>query len=145
MIKISKKIENGILALQYIASKQGKLVSAKEIAEKLNIPFDFTSKILQILKNKDIVVSVQGKSGGYKLKRKSNEISVGEIVEALESKTFMSMVECSLQNNDSTCGRTASCSIKHTMSNLQDKLNLIIYSTPLSEFGDATEFDNQVV
>jgi len=142
MIKISKKIENGILALQYISSKQGELVSAKEIADNLNLTFDFISKILQLLKSKGLIISVQGKSGGYKLKRQSSEISIGEIIEALENRAFISMVDCSLNNTESTCGRTPSCSIKHTMNDLQDKINSIIYSTSLSEFGDPSNYAN---
>jgi Rrf2 family protein len=63
-------------------------VTVKEIAEHEGFSTTFTEKILQGLRRAGIVVSQQGNKGGWMLTRPPSEISLKEIVEALEGSTF---------------------------------------------------------
>ena len=53
MIRISKKLEYALMALKFISNSKLKLVTAREISDKSNIPYDLLSKILQKLKNEN--------------------------------------------------------------------------------------------
>lgn len=64
------------------------VVTIKEIAEGERYPAPYMEKILQALKRAKLVVSQQGNHGGYKLAKKPSEITVKEVIDALEGGTF---------------------------------------------------------
>ncbi|HVO73262.1 MAG TPA: Rrf2 family transcriptional regulator [Ignavibacteriaceae bacterium] len=81
----SKKCEYGLQAVLYLAAHMDKnVVSAEEIAKKLNIPKEFVSKILQNLTESGIVYSKKGKSGGFALAKDPQKIKLIDIVAAID-------------------------------------------------------------
>jgi len=92
---LSKSCSYGIRASIYIATQQNKqYVPIKEIAKTLNISFHFLTKILQILTKKGIIDSVKGPGGGVGLKRKPNEITILDIIHAVDNDNIFD--ECVL-------------------------------------------------
>jgi len=88
LFKFTKQTEYAILALQYITKNKNRLVSAKEIADELEIPFQFTSKILQQLIKSNIIESKQGVKGGYKLLKEPKNILITEIMEIFDPSSL---------------------------------------------------------
>ena len=81
----SKKCEYGLQAVLFLAAHQdNKVIPVDDIAEKLNIPKEFVSKILQSLTNSGIVVSKKGKSGGFSLAQDPKKIKLIDIVAAID-------------------------------------------------------------
>ncbi len=81
----SKKCEYGLQAVLFLAAKDpGQIISADEIAKKLNIPKEFVSKILQNLTESGIVLSKKGKSGGFALAKDPGKIRMIDIVAAID-------------------------------------------------------------
>jgi Rrf2 family protein len=64
-------------------------IQAKQVAEKRQIPLKFLEQILIQLKNADIVKSVRGASGGYLLARPAEDITLKDIVDAVEGGVRM--------------------------------------------------------
>ena len=90
MVGISTKGTYAIAAMYALStSPRQKLLQIKEIAASTQISHGYLEQILATLKKSDLVISVRGVNGGYKLSRGANEIVVLEIVEALEGKLFM--------------------------------------------------------
>jgi Rrf2 family protein len=131
MIKLSKKIEYAIIAIQYIAAQNDKMVSAKEISEKLNLSFEFLAKTLQSLMKKGLINSYHGIHGGYNLAKKPEEITVGSIINAIEPKK--TIVDCFSDSYRLACSRTNFCSIRHSMEDIQNKIDDIFNSTTIAE------------
>lgn len=129
MLRLSKKVEYGILALQYLAKNKDDLKTAKEMADDLDISFEFLAKTLQTLKRKGLVNTIQGMKGGYSLVKSPEEISLFEIISSLENHP--EIVECV---NADTCEREEYCSIKSPMHVIQEKINTIFNEMKLSEF-----------
>lgn len=72
-----------IQALTYLADQpSGKLVGAREMATKLEIPMPFLWKILRHLSQEKLVRSFKGVRGGYELARPAKSIRVSEILAA---------------------------------------------------------------
>ncbi len=132
MLKISKRVEYAILAIEHIAKNKEKRLSAKEIAGDLSIDFDFLAKTLQLLKSRDIVASKKGKGGGYELRKSINKITVGEVIMAVEKIDRIYLVDC-LEHNDGSCGRTAACSMRLPFLNIQNKINSIFDNTTIKD------------
>jgi Rrf2 family protein len=136
MVRLSKKTEYALLAMQYIGWNEKEVVSAKEIAENLNIPYDFLSKTLQGLMKYGLVVSRQGKQGGYKLAREVDDITLADIINAVEEKYAMSIVECFDGNGSASCNRAKVCSIRDPLKKIQSRVEKVFSTTKLNELVD---------
>src|SRR5256885_17229581 len=85
MLRFTKRADYGLMAIHYIAIHDDLgAVSVKRIAEEFSIPQELLAKILQKLAKQGLIVSQNGPKGGYVLSRRPGEISVGEVVRALE-------------------------------------------------------------
>ena len=88
-MRFTTKTEYGLICLVYMARhSSADLVTIGEIVKKEHFSSTYIEKILQKLRSAKIVVSHQGKQGGYALARKPAEITLKEIIEALEGHTF---------------------------------------------------------
>jgi len=87
---LSNSCKYGVRAVLLIASKpavEGK-VGLKTIASELNIPQPFLAKILQILSKSKILISAKGPHGGFSLMRPATDITLMDIVRAIDSDEF---------------------------------------------------------
>ena len=86
-MKISAKVECGIIALVDIAvnSADGNIVKVASISKRNNISAKYLEQIFPLLRQTGIINSVKGASGGYVLSRPSSEITLKEIVNALDN------------------------------------------------------------
>ena len=81
----SKKCEYGLQAVLYLAATdEDYICSSEEISNKLLIPREFTSKILQSLTESKIIESRKGKAGGFKLAKKASELKLIDVVIAID-------------------------------------------------------------
>jgi len=85
---------------------EGKYAMVKHIAQEEAIPAHFLAKILQQLARKGLLRSSKGPTGGFSLRRKAEEISLMDIVQALDGlndyeKCASGLAEC---NDDAPCG-----------------------------------------
>jgi Rrf2 family protein len=88
-MRFTTRTEYGFVCLVFMAKNVSKsVVTVKEIAEKEHFSSTYIEKIMQGLRAANIVISHQGKEGGYSLARHSSQITLKEIIEALEGKTF---------------------------------------------------------
>ena len=85
---------------------RGRYIPLKDIAERLGISKKYLEIILREMVAGNLVVGSSGKGGGYKLCRKPEEYSVGEILELMEGS--LAPVAC-LAENAAACPRAAIC------------------------------------
>src|SRR3989442_13446673 len=93
MLRFTKRADYGLMAIHYIAVQEDVgAVSAKRIAEEFGIPPELLAKILQRLAKRRLIASHNGPKGGYVLSRHPSEITVGEVIRALEGP--INIVSC---------------------------------------------------
>jgi Rrf2 family nitric oxide-sensitive transcriptional repressor len=80
----SKKTDYALHALIIMARDKNFEYSASELAEIENVSVSYLAKVMQKLSKNNIVRSSEGKTGGYRLNRKAEDITIAEIVEILE-------------------------------------------------------------
>ncbi len=83
MLKLSKQTRYALRALAFLAQQRG-FCSTKKIAGEENIPRPYLEKILLKLKRKGLLAGKRGKEGGFKLKKQTLNLSLRQIIEALE-------------------------------------------------------------
>jgi Fe-S cluster assembly protein SufB len=130
MFRISRRAEYGIIATQFMAKNREHLVSVKEIADSMNLSFDFLSKTLQALNKNGIVISQKGINGGYMLARPPESISLYEIIDTLEEKK--AIVEC-LEPDSTDCDKSDFCEIKDPLVLIQSKIENLFSNITLAE------------
>lgn len=82
----SEKVKYGIAAMFELAKNYSKeVIKIKDIANAQNIPQNFLEQLLVLLKRHDLVESVRGAMGGYRLKKPPHQISVLDIIIGLEN------------------------------------------------------------
>jgi Rrf2 family protein len=65
MVRLSKKVEYGLIAIRHIAAKPaGEIVTTKEIADTYKMPYELLAKVLQKLTKSGLIASHQGVRGG---------------------------------------------------------------------------------
>lgn len=70
----------------YLAA-QKRMISSKELSEKLGIPQSFVYKITTQLQNENIITHGAGTKGGFELIRKPEDISLYQIIDLMENTT----------------------------------------------------------
>ncbi len=84
-MKFTTKTEYGLVCLIYMAQhSSADMVTIREIVKTERFSPAYIEKILQKLRSANIVISHQGKQGGYALARPASQITLKEIIEALE-------------------------------------------------------------
>ena len=80
-MQLSNSSQYAIRVLAYMADKKDSQLNATQLAEILFIPYKFLTKIMTELVKVDLVESIRGREGGFKLKKKSSDIMVSDILD----------------------------------------------------------------
>jgi len=94
----------------------------KAIAERQGIPEAYLEQLIAVLKKEKLVTSTRGAQGGYVLARRPEEITVGDVLRALEGG--LNLVDCLLEED--TCGKTCACPSRIVWMKIRDGLNSIV-------------------
>jgi Rrf2 family protein len=132
MLKLSKKTEYALMAVKYIALKpENSCVTAKEISTGYNIPYELLAKILQKLTKKNIIISYQGIRGGYSLLKNADNITLKEVISAVER---VQITNCMKENGSKKdCARFDCCQIRNPLSKVQLEIEKIFNQTTISQ------------
>lgn len=104
---MSHKADYAIRAMRFLSSlSKGAVGSINEVASAESIPREFLAKILKDLTNAGLLTSHFGVHGGYRLARKSKEISLLEIIEAVDGPVHLNL--CTEAGGD-YCSRAGQC------------------------------------
>ena len=129
MLRFTKRADYGLMAIHHIASQSEEgAVSAKRIAEEFNIPAELLAKILQRLAKKKLIVSHNGPKGGYVLARPQEEVTVGQVVRALEGP--VRIVSCMTHND---CPQFAKCNLRRPVQKIQASISYLLDTMTLAE------------
>lgn len=86
MISITSKSRYAVVAMAELARSGQRPVPIKELAERRGIPEQFLEQLFSTLRRAGLLTSHRGMKGGYTLSRPADEITVLEIVQALDGK-----------------------------------------------------------
>lgn len=96
--------------------------SIKAIAERGDMPDAYLEQLIAVLKREGLVTSTRGAQGGYMLARPANEITVGDVLRALEGG--LSLVDC--LDGEENCGKSCACPSRIVWMKLRDGMNAIV-------------------
>ena len=119
-MKLSTRARYALRMMVEIAkqSKGGKNVSLSQVAESTDISRKYLEQLAIGLKNASLITGTSGKGGGYVLARPSEEIRIGQIVEAAIGP--VNIVECVLEPD--TCVAVDDCNCRRIYKRINERI-----------------------
>jgi FeS assembly SUF system regulator len=108
MLRMGKLTDYGIVLMSYLATNRLEQHSAHAIADAVKVPLPTVRKVLKSLSHGGLLQSERGVTGGYSLSRVPEQISVAEIITALEGP--IALTEC--VSNESHCEQETHCAVQ---------------------------------
>lgn len=132
-MRVTTWAEYGLIVALHLAKRGGDgPTPARDMAEREDLPADYVEQILLKLRRAGLVASVRGAKGGYHLARDPATITVRDVIEAAENRTFQ--VYCDAHRvNAQRCGPDGRCSIRPVWRELQRRIDDMLASVSLSD------------
>lgn len=133
-VKLSRAGEYGILGLAYIAQQDKEICFIREIAEAWDLPESFLAKILQKLAKVGILHSHKGSMGGFSLARPAEEITLKEIIEAVQGPIIINWCEVS----EELCDRFENCLLERIVQEATAKVREVFSEYTVADLAMVT-------
>ncbi len=118
-MKLTRGGEYGIRGVLYLAGQDdGKISMLSAIAKAQDVPPRFLAKIFQALAKAGVVKSHRGAKGGFSLARPASEITIKDVIEAIEGPIYLNV--CLM--GDGECSRDKICPMHEVWEEAQEKM-----------------------
>jgi Rrf2 family protein len=120
MLRLSKKADYALMAMKHMALRDDRgSSSAREIASLYDIPIELLAKVLQRLVRRGLLASQQGTRGGYHLARTPAQISVADVIQAIDGP--VAVTACS-SSDDGACEQYAKCNVRDPLWKVRERI-----------------------
>lgn len=136
-MKISTRGKYALEAILDLAltTRDTKLDTINNIAERRNISKSYLEQIFVMLKKKGILISVRGNNGGFMLAKSTSETTVGEILRALEGN--LAPVFCVDESLNNECSRNKQCPTRLIWKRIMNEINCTTDSISIQDLLDS--------
>ncbi|MBO7149351.1 MAG: Rrf2 family transcriptional regulator [Clostridia bacterium] len=126
-MKLSSKTHYGLIACHILGvNYPDNSVSASTLEKHIRVSGKYLEKIMRMLSSRNIVMATRGANGGYSLAREPKDITVGEVVRALEDD--MEIIECVSKDKNCKC-----CPTSSVWKKLYEGINTLLDSMSLEQ------------
>jgi Rrf2 family protein len=120
MLRLSKKADYALIAMKHLALRGDRgSSSAREIAALYDIPIELMAKVLQRLVRRGLLASQQGTRGGYHLSRAPLQISVADVIQAIEGP--VTVTACSTEEGGQ-CEQFSKCNVRDPLFRVRERI-----------------------
>jgi len=141
VIRLSKLADYGIVIATHMARHGDGQLTTPEIAVATAIPQPMASKILKLLTRADVLASHRGVKGGYGLARPAADITVAEVIEALEGPiAITSCLDEAGPGEDGDCSLVRLCPARANWQRINGAIRVALESITLAEMAQSIPF-----
>jgi len=130
MLRISKLTDYAILIMVEL-TREGEMLSAHTLAERIHVEVPTASKVLKLLSGSGLLESFRGANGGYRVTRGAGDISVAEVIAAIEGP--IAMTECSIE--EGLCSQEERCELRSNWQRISLAVADALQNVSLAEMG----------
>jgi FeS assembly SUF system regulator len=130
MLRISKLTDYAILIMVEL-TRDGDMLSAHTLAERVHVEAPTASKVLKLLSGSGLLESFRGANGGYRVTRSAADISVAEVIAAIEGP--IAMTECSIE--EGLCSQEERCELRSNWQRISLAVADALHNVSLAEMG----------
>jgi len=106
MFRLNRLTDYGVVVMSQMAHRGKAVSTATQIAETTGVPLPTVAKLLNALARAELVTSHRGAAGGYRLSRAAEEVTVAEIIQALEGP--IALTAC-VEGSENHCDVASLC------------------------------------
>lgn len=129
-VLFSRQCEYAIQGILYLALKPpDKMTSIKELTRRLDIPYHFLAKILQRLAATGLLISTKGPHGGFALGKAAKDITLFDIVKAIDGTEFMETCVLGFPK----CSGINPCSVHPRWGGVRDEIYRMLVGKNIAE------------
>jgi Rrf2 family protein len=111
-MRFTTKTEYGVVCLVYMAKEvPGKVITIADLVKHEKMSITYIQKIFHALKQANIVTAHPGRNGGYALARPASQITLRQVIDALEGGTFDIFCEPDIRK-DIVCTHFTLCAVR---------------------------------
>lgn len=132
MLKLNKLTDYAVILLAAMeGSSRDHLISVSTLSEKLHLGQATISKVLKLLNKAELIHSIRGVHGGYYLAHSLDDISVADLIEAMDGP--LALTACVETNEGACCSAAGLCAIKGGWDVLNYEMIALLRSFPLTK------------
>ena len=140
-MKLSTKGRYGLRAIIDLARySENEPVSISSIAARQDISERYLEQLVALMKKAGLVKSIRGASGGYVLAKDVREISVGDVLRALEGD--LEPVKCAAYDGSESCSSSGECVTKYVWRKINETINQTVDNMKLYELVEESKVLN---
>jgi len=129
MIRITRETDYGIVLLSHLAAgPSDRIHTARDLSGHAGLPLPMVSKILKALARSGLLVSHRGAKGGYSMARRPAEVSVGDVIRALEGP--VGITECS--SSPGSCEQESCCPVRSRWQEISGVVREFLETIPIT-------------
>lgn len=131
MLRLSRLADYGVMVMAHIAADPAGVHNAPDAAAATGLPGPTVAKIMAKLGRAGLLASQRGAHGGYRLVAKPEEVSVAQIVTALDGP--IALTQCSDHHQPSACDRENLCVSRRGINRINTAIRSALEGVTLAE------------
>jgi Rrf2 family cysteine metabolism transcriptional repressor len=140
MMRLSAREQYGLRAMIELGRHEGQgPLSLSEVATAQGVSLGYLEQIIPLLKEAGLVESTRGAHGGYELTRSPAEITVGDVVRALEEGYVVPLRCITGEGEEQPCGREEICAARGVWRKVHEGIVEVLDATTLADLVEPVE------
>lgn len=132
MFKLGKLTDYGTVVMTALAARPDALRNAHDLAAETHVAAPTVSKLLKQLVKSGLIESIRGAHGGYRLARKPEQITVADVVSALEGP--IALTQCAV--HDGGCSIESHCGVRGNWRLINTAIRQALESVTLAQMAE---------
>lgn len=136
-MRISTRSEYGLRALMELGVEPTRAYSLRDVAERQRISLDYLEQIMPSLKGAGLIISRRGAQGGYQLAKPAQEITMLDVLSALEGSLdpmqCLSSAPLGAEEPIDGCGASGSCAVQEVWREVKSAMEVVLRNLTLAE------------
>jgi Rrf2 family protein len=128
---VSRRTDYATRALLALALKNGGPMKLEEIARLTAVPQSVLEQVMPVMRTAGIVRSERGPSGGYRLNRSPEEITLERVVRLFQGQ--LAPIGCATRSQPEVCPMMLACSLKEVWEEVRDATIEILGRTTFAD------------
>ncbi len=118
-----------MLVITRLAEKPSELLSAQQLAEECHLELPTVSKVLKLLGKAELLSSVRGAHGGYRLQRSADKVSITDVISAIEGP--IGVTECSVEPG--SCSHEPVCQLRGNWHVIDSEIHRVLDNLSIAD------------
>ena len=120
MIKLSKLADYAVVIIAALDAQKEELVSSSVLSKESKLPEPTVAKVLKLLASAEIVVSIRGVKGGYKLTKPLDDIKISDVITSVDGP--IALTAC-VETSEECCDFAPQCAMHGRWNQVNKAIN----------------------